>query len=372
MEEKIFWVGFNHVRGIGAVRLKALLDHFGSLEQAWNAPTEQLSSAGLNQRVIENILRLRSQIDLELIWKNINKQQIKVITWMDEQYPKRLKEIDQPPPVLYFRGELLPADDWAIAIVGTRRMTTYGRQVTEDVSSALVRNGFTIVSGLARGIDSVAHQAAIKSTGRTIGVLGCGVDQIYPPENRKLAEEIVNSGAIISEYAPGTPPDSNNFPPRNRIISGLAQAVVIIEAGETSGALITGSFAAEQGREVFAVPGGIYSPQSKGCNRLIRDGAHPLLTIENLLEILNVENVQAYKQARLLIPADEIESKLLTILNQDNCSIDELTAQTGLAIDQVSATLIMMELKGMIRQSDSATYMLIKEPFGEYRVDSKA
>ena len=207
-----------------------------------------------------------------------------MLTWEEDAYPRRLKEIDQPPPVLYLRGDLLPADEWAVAIVGTRRITAYGRQVTEEVATTLARSGVTVVSGLARGVDSVAHKAALDAGGRTIAVLGSGVDVIYPSEHRSLAERMIASGAILSDYPVGTAPDGVNFPPRNRIISGLSLAVIVVEAGQKSGALITAEFAAEQGRDVFAVPGNINAPQSAGCNALIQQGARPLLQARDVLE----------------------------------------------------------------------------------------
>ena len=367
MDPKAYWVGFNYVKGIGAVRTRVILDHFQTLEIAWHAPIESFEKIGLPQKILENIQLTRNQLDLEKIWASLNKKEIQVITWNDEIYPRRLKEVDQPPPVLYIRGELKLEDEWAVAIVGTRRMTVYGRQVTEDLASFLGSNGVTVVSGLARGVDSTAHSAAMKSDGRTLAVLGCGIDQVYPPENRKLSEEIVQHGAILSEYPLGTPPDANNFPQRNRIISGISQATVIVEAGETSGALITATFAAEQGREVFAVPGNILAPQSKGCNRLIREGAHPYLKPQDVLELLNLEQVQEYKQARLLMPANEIESKLVQVMENDILPIDEITSRAGFTVDKVSAALTIMELKGMVRQVEGTSYMVIREAYEKYK-----
>jgi DNA processing protein len=366
MDPKAYWVGFNYVKGIGAVRTRAILDHFGDLETAWNAPIESFAELGIPSKTIENIQLTRNQFDLQKIWDNLLKKDIKLITWEDEIYPRRLKEIDQPPPVLYMRGEIKAEDDWAVAVVGTRRITVYGRQVTEDLAAFLAINGVTVVSGLARGVDSTAHSIAIKNDGRTLAVLGCGIDQIYPPENKKLIEEIVQKGAILSEFPPGTPPDANNFPQRNRIISGLSQAVVIVEAGETSGALITATFAAEQGREVFAVPGNILAPQSKGCNRLIREGAHPYLKPQDVLELLNLEQVQEYKQARLLMPGDEIESRLIEVMENDILPIDEITSRAGLTADKVSAALTILELKGMVRQVEGTSYMVIREAVEKY------
>jgi DNA processing protein len=295
-------------------------------------------------------------------------QGISILTWEDELYPARLKEIDQPPPVLYIRGALTSEDSWAVAIVGTRRVSAYGRQVTEELASFLAANGVTVVSGLARGVDAIAHQTTLKAGGRTIAVLGCGVDRIYPPEHAQLAERMIASGAIVSDYAPGTPPDASNFPPRNRIISGLSMAVVVVEAGETSGALITAQFAADQGREVFAVPGNILAPQSKGTNRLIAQGAHPMLSARDLLDVLNLTRITEQRAVRNVLPGDEIESKLMSLLTHEPLHMDEIRNQTGLPIERVSATLVMMELKGLVRQVGGMNYVAVREEQAEYKV----
>lgn len=368
MEQKAYWVGFNLVKGIGAVRLQALISHFGNLENAWNAHESELQSAGLNPRIIEGFKTIRNETDPLQVYEDILNKGIAILTWEDDDYPEKLINIDQPPPVLYVRGSIKPEDRWAVAVVGTRRVTSYGRQVTEQVSTYLARNGMTVVSGLARGVDGVAHQTALTNGGRTIAVLGSGLDQIYPPEHRQLAERIVENGAVISDYHPGTPPDASNFPPRNRIISGLSLATVVVEAGETSGALITATFAAEQGREVFAVPGPIYAPQSKGTNRLIHEGAQPLLDPVNILESLNLRKVDHYKQASLLLPVDELESKLMDILNLEPVYIDDIQSKTGYPVEKVSAALTMMELKGMVRQVSGMTYMAIRDETENYQI----
>jgi DNA processing protein len=363
-----FWVGFNLVKGIGAVRFRALLDTFGDAAQAWQASPEELAAAGLSQKIAANLVSMRSQIDLDQIWKNIQARGIQVVTWEDEAYPRYLREVDQPPPVLYLMGSFLPDDEWAVAIVGTRRVTAYGRQVAEELAGALAHSGVTVVSGLARGIDAVAHQAALNAGGRTLAVLGSGVDRVYPPEHQKLAERIASHGALISDYAPGTPPEAGNFPPRNRIISGLSRAVVVVEAGLDSGALITASFAAEQGREVFAVPGNINAPQSQGANRLIRDGAHPLLSPQDVLETLNLTMAAEQREARVALPVDASEARLLQVLGQQPIHVDEIRSQTGMPIEKVTSTLALMELKGMVRQVGGMNYVAVREASEEYQV----
>ena len=369
MDDKKYWIGFNLIKGIGAVRMQGLVSYFGELESAWRASPVDLAGAGLGLKVIERVIQARENVDLDKVWEKIEKQGIKILTWQDEAYPQRLKEIDQPPPVLYIRGEYLPDDLFAVAIVGTRRVTPYGRQITEELSAYLAANGMTVISGLARGVDAVAHQATLKAGGRTIGILGSGVDKIYPPEHRGLAEQMMERGAIISDYAPGTPPEASNFPPRNRIISGLSLAVVVIEAGETSGALITAEFAAEQGREVFAVPGSILAPQSKGTNKLIQKGAQPLLSVTDLMQALDITRVGEHKAARKIMPADATEAKLLTVLSSEPLHVDEIRNQAELPIEKVSAALALMELKGMVRQVGGMNYVAVREVQSEYRVD---
>jgi DNA processing protein len=366
MDEKVFWMGFNLVKGIGAVRFQNLISFFGSLEVAWQAPIEALASAGLSQKIIENLVLVRKSKDLQKIWESLLAQDIQVLTWQDTAYPSALREIDQPPPVLYLRGAYIPEDDRAIAIVGTRRLTPYGRQVADELAAYLAHHGLTIVSGLARGVDAVAHEGALKAGGRTIAVMGSGVDVIYPPENKHLAEQIIKQGALISDYPMGTQPEGVNFPPRNRIISGLARATVVVEAGEKSGALITATFAAEQGREVLAVPGTIHAPQSKGANRLIQQGARPLLAMQDVLEAIDFEHAQEHYQARTLFPADEKEAAILRILSDEPLSMDEIGVVSGLPIEKVSSTLVLMELKGMVSQVGGMSYVAVHEERGEY------
>jgi len=370
VDERAYWVAFNRVKGIGAVRVRALLDFFGSLEQAWQASFAALRSAGLPEKVAASVLELRRSLDLERELEKVQQAGVTLLTWQDEAYPRLLREIAQPPPVLYVRGELLDEDDWAAALVGTRRVTAYGRQVTADVAAYLGAHAVTVVSGLARGVDAIAHDAALKAGGRTIAVLGSGVDRIYPPEHEHLAARIAEAGAVVSDYALGTPPDAANFPPRNRIISGLARVVVVIEASDNSGAMITAAFAADQNRDVLAVPGGIYAPQSKGTNLLIQRGARPLLHPGDVLEAMDMDpgQMQAQRSARQVLPVNDLEGQILQTLSAEPLHIDEIGQKTGLPMDQVSAALTMMELKGMARAVGGMNYILAREESGDYQV----
>jgi DNA processing protein len=367
-KSKRYWIGFNYVKGIGAVRFRSLLEYFGDAEKAWQASASELMHSGLSEKIVGNILKARSQISLEQIEERLHTLDIQVLTWDDEGYPRLLRNIDQPPPVLYVRGGMLPEDDWAVAVVGTRRVTPYGRQVTEEICAFLAMNGITVVSGLARGVDAIAHQTTLRNGGRTFAVLGSGVDRVYPPEHHKLADEVIAHGALISDYPPGTAPDGVNFPPRNRIISGLSLGSVIVEAGNTSGALITATFAAEQGRDVFAVPGSIHGPQSIGTNRLIQQGAHPVLNPQDILEVLNLSMVAEHRSARTTLPTDPDEARLYQVMGSEPVHIDEISLQTGMEIARVSATLTMMELKGMVRQVGGMQYVAVREQAENYQV----
>lgn len=364
-----YWVGFNIVPRIGPAKFRALLDHFGDLETAWRAEAQELKLAGLDRGGIENLLATRSMISLDEEMEKIEREGARVLTWEDPTYPTSLLNIHGPPPVLYVKGEILPGDEWAVAVVGTRNATVYGREATRAIAGDLARNGVTIVSGLAHGIDAEAHRVALEAGGRTIAVLGCGIDIIYPRQNAKLAQAIVEQGALVTEYPLGTPPEGGNFPPRNRIISGLSLGVVIVEAGERSGALITADYALEQGREVFAVPGNIFRKGSKGTNNLIREGAKPVLSVQDILEELNLTMVSQQMEVREVVPENETESTLLEYITAEPTHIDEIGRQSGLPISVVSSTLAMMELKGMVRQVGGMNYILAREARVEYVVD---
>jgi DNA processing protein len=271
--------------------------------------------------------------------------------------------------VLYVKGELREEDAWAVAVVGTRRASTYGREVTRRLAGALARSGVTVVSGLARGIDGVAHRAALESGGRTIAVFGCGIDRVYPPEHRTLAAQIAANGALVSDYPLGTRPEGRNFPPRNRIISGLSLGVLVTNAGKSSGALITADFAAEQGRDVFAVPGSILTQGSIGTNRLIQDGAKLVTRPEDILEELNLTMVAEQTQARQMLPEDETEAALFNHLSAEPTHVDDLQQRVDLPISQVTSTLALMELKGMVRQVGGMKYVVAHEAGVEYIIE---
>lgn len=294
-------------------------------------------------------------MDPEAMLPALAKKSIEVLTWEDEAYPPYLKEIDQPPPVLYYRGTVLPEDDLAVAIVGTRNVTAYGKQLTKDTATYLTANGITVVSGLARGVDAIAHQTALEQGGRTFAVLGSGVDVIYPPEHRTLAESIVAHGALISDYPPGTQPDGVNFPPRNRIISGLSRGTVVIEAGEKSGALITAKFSIDQGREVFAAPGSVLSPMSRGTNNLLAAGAVPLTSPTVILKNLNITQTRPSAE-RVKPTLDADEARILRALGQDTLHIDDLCGKLGTSVEKLTAQLTMMELKGLVVRAKGMEY----------------
>jgi DNA processing protein len=367
-----FWLGFNRVSGIGPAKVRAMLDHFGNLADAWQASPLQLKQLGIDRRAIDSLVTVRSTIDLDAELDRLTDAGIKLLNWEAPEYPKYLKEIPNPPPVLYMRGDILPGDQWALAVVGTRRLTTYGRQVTRDLVGALVRSNITIVSGLARGIDGIAHQAALDAGGRTIAVLGSGLDHIYPAEHRTLAQRIEDGrGAILTEYALGVPPDAKNFPPRNRVITGLSLGIVVIEAGVRSGALISAKFALEQDREVFAVPGNINSPASDGTNNLIQQGAKLVRNAEDVLEELNLTMVPQQVAVQQIVPETAEEALIIEYLSHQPVHIDEVIRQAGLPGGLVGSTLTLMELKGMVQQVGGMNYVLAREPDPMYEIKTR-
>lgn len=359
-DELKYWVSFSKIPSIGRVKVLQMLEYFTSLEHAWKAPPNELKKAGLDQRTVDIIANLKPKISPEAELENLKQYKVKVFTCHSPAYPKRLKEIYDYPPVLYVRGNLLPEDECCLAVVGTRRATIYGRQTTEEIVSDLARNKITIVSGLAKGIDSIAHRSALEAGGRTVAVFACGLDIVYPAENSKLAREVMEHGALISEYPLGTRPKADNFPRRNRIMSGLSLGVLVVEAGENSGALITANQALEQNREVFAVPGSILSPASKGTNKLIQEGAKLVRNYIDILEELNLATIAQQLEMKELLPTDETESLILKQLSQVPTHIDDICRNSRLTTALVSGTLAMLELKGMVKQVGRLNYVLAR------------
>lgn len=364
MSDQKYWLGFSLVPEIGPKRLGQLLAWFGDLASAWTASETQLEQAGLDQQPRENFLHLRQTLDLDAELDKVRRAGAWLLTLNDDLYPTLLKNLSDAPTVLYVRGALSPADDLALAMVGTRKATSYGRDATYDLAKQLARQGITIVSGLAHGIDAAAHKGALDGGGRTIAVFGCGIDVLYPRENRDLALKICDNGALISEFPIGTAPAAGNFPRRNRIISGLSLGILVVEAPEGSGALISADLAAEQGREVFAVPGNIYSPMSRGTNRLIQEGAKLVMHVGDVLDELNIAytNVQTRLSAEQIAPGNEVEASILKHLSADPLHIDEIVRLSQLPIATVSSTLTILELKGLARMVGHMQYSLIPMP----------
>jgi DNA processing protein len=363
-DEAKFWVALSRIPRIGSVRAGRLQAHFGSMEAAWRAGASELRAAGLDQATVTAIVNGRSTISPDDEMERLRKAGVKAYTWLDDEYPRRLKEIDDRPPVLYVRGELLPEDEWAVAVVGTRRATPYGRQAAEHFSTDLARHQITVVSGLARGVDAVAHRAALSAGGRTIAVLACGLDLVYPPEHARLALEVAEHGALISDYPLGTQPRSEFFPRRNRILSAVSLGVLVVEGDVDSGSLITARLALDQNREVFAVPGSIYAPTYRGANKLIREGEAKLVTrTEDILEELNLTMVTQQLELLEVAPDDPTEVKLLGVLSHQPCHIDEVQRASGLPISAVSSALALLELKGMVRQVGPMSFIRAREIF---------
>lgn len=360
-DPRLPWLGFHLTKGIGPSRLERLLDHFGDLSRAWNATPGELERAGLGEVLRANVAAARRTWDLDRELARVEAAGVTLLTRDDPGYPARLRQIAGAPPVLYVKGALTPADDLALGIVGTRRATAYGREVTMRLAGELAAAGLTIVSGLAKGVDACAHDAALRAGGRTIAFLGSGVDVIYPAEHRALAARIANGGqgALVSEYHLGTTPDAPNFPARNRLISGMSLGVLVTEAPLRSGALITTDFAAEQGRDVFAVPGSILSPNSAGPNELLKEGARPVTCAEDILEELNLVRQEAQAETRRALPENDDERAVLRMLGDGPTHVNDLSQSSGLPVAALGSLLMMLELKGMVRQLGVGQYVRV-------------
>lgn len=372
-----YWLALRRA-GLGSTNFALLLARFGSIEAAWGASAELLASAGLEAQYLRAVAKAKQAYDGERELALMAKHGAHALTWLDEAYPASLRDIPQSPPVIFVRGAPGPQFEQAVAVVGTRHVTPYGRQAAEHFCSVLAQSGVAIVSGLARGVDAIAHRVALENGAPTVAVLAGGIDQVYPRENAGLAERIVENGCLVSEYPVGIPARRDYFPRRNRILSGLARAALLVEAGEGSGALHTANWAFEQGRDVFAIPGSIFSRQSYGTNQLIRENTAKLVaTPEQLCQELNLiatgapSTVAMPMEAQPVLferrPAGEpkpkpapstIDHPLLRWLAQGPLHIDEIARNAGLPIAEVSGALQILELEGRVRPAGPMTYAI--------------
>jgi len=352
MDDKYYLVAMNMIPGLGSLRVKNLMDKFGSPQEVFNASEKDLLRvSGIGKEIIARI----KNFDFKTVEEEFSvckKNGIKIICIEDEEYPPLLKEIPDPPLVLYVMGKI-PTWRFNFAIVGSRRASFYGISTAERFAFQLASLGFCIISGLARGIDSSAHRGALKAGGKTIAILGSGLLNVYPPENKSLAEEIIDRGAVISEFPLKTPPHRENFPRRNRIISGLSQGVLVVEAARRSGALITADLALEQGREVFAIPGKVNSPTSSGTNYLIKQGAKLVDAVEDILEEFGIHKQTVDESNLDLSP---YEKKIISVLRIKEMVVDEIIVKTGLNLQTVNQSLISLQLKGIIYAEPGGIY----------------
>lgn len=351
-DQNLYWIALGKVPQVGPVLIKRLLQAFGTPEAVFSAGRQQLQQVkDIGSKTADSIMRgpdldyAKRQLEI------IEKKRVRVITYNSDEYPSRLKQVYDPPHILYVKGELRAEDTRAVAVVGSRHATHYGKSMAETVAGQLAVAGVTVVSGLARGIDSTAHRAAISAGGRTLAVLGCGIDVIYPPENASLYEAISQHGAIISELPCETPPDGPNFPRRNRIISGLSLGVVIVEAGRKSGALLTAEHALEQNREVFAVPGNITSMTSSGTNALIKQGARLVTSAEDVLSELKFILPDGKPSTpSQVVDLDPEQSRLFDLIEDEPVHVDILARRSGVDVSRLLGLLLEMELKGAVTQ----------------------
>jgi len=354
-EDIFYWLALSLTPGVGSILIKRLLDRFGTPEAVFRAPLKELLKIeGLGEKGAGVIRKGPSEKAVKRELSLLEKTGGKVVISRDDDYPKRLKDIYDPPALLYLRGELKKEDALAVAIVGSRKTSAYGREITERIGEDLARHGVTVVSGMARGIDSVAHKGALQGGGRTIAVLGCGVDVIYPSENRNLFRQIIERGAVLSEFPMGSPPEAGHFPRRNRIISGLCMGVVIVQASAESGSLITAGYALEQGRDVFAVPGNVGAEGSRGTNQLIKEGAKLVESSEDILEEILPQwrrEGETVPKAETAVPSlTEAEKILCGLLSETPLHIDAIIRESRLDPGSVSSLLLNLELKGLISQ----------------------
>ena len=356
MTDREAYIALNQMEGLGPIKVRALIDMLGSPQAVFEVEGSALQQVrGIGQKVCSSILAQRGEIDPQAEIEQAAELGIRILTPLDGEYPEALKTIHDPPLALYVRGSFSP-DEHMLGIVGSRKATHYGLNIADRMAYQLAQTGFTIVSGLARGIDTAAHQGALKGKGRTIAVLGAAIDQLYPPENAELADAIAQSGAVISEYPLGRQADRMTFPYRNRIISGLSMGILVVEAGFKSGTLHTADAALEQGRSVFAIPGRIDHPSAKGTNRLIKNGAKLVDNVGDILEEFQLlippgemEEPEKQASARPEIPLSEDEKRLVEALWQEALDVDSLARVVGLTSAEISGLLLGLEMKRVIK-----------------------
>lgn len=368
--EKGIRAAFRTIPGLGSQRLRQLIAIFGTARAAWEAPEEAYKTWEGNKWITE-FLRRRKEIDPDAIQAELKKKGILTVTPNESHYPRLLAELSDAPPLLYYKGQLYENQE-GLAIVGSRKATAYGKAAAEHVAKGIAAEGIAIISGLARGIDTAAHKGALAAGGITWAFLGCGVDWVYPPENHKLADQILEQGALISEFIPGTPPDALHFPARNRLISGCARGVVVVEAALKSGAMITVDFALEQGREVFAVPGPIFSAMSKGTNHLLRQGARIVDDVEDIWaeipDYLKPEKRQTARFPRELNPnmKKKIDvsgdaSVIMDLMSDLPLHIDQIVSHSSIPVDKVPLILLELQLAGEIEQLPGQLYVIARK-----------
>ncbi len=356
------WLALCRVKGLGCVSFKTLAAQFADPRKIFAASKSALEQVEeLRADAIDGIVNFREWAEVDAEIGRVRDAGITLVCYNDASYPARLRTIADPPPLLYLKGELNGADDRAVAIVGSRSSSEYGRRVARDLAHGLAAAGFTVVSGMARGIDGMAHEAALNSGGRTIAVLGSGVERAYPPEHDKLYQRISMNGAVVSELPLGTRPLAFNFPARNRLISGLSLGVVVVEATEKSGSLITASLAVEQGREVFAVPGEVGSSRSRGAHRLIRQGAKLVENVDDILEEIAPQLLArggTAQAAPLVLPqnAGAEARQIFALLQDGSLQVDEVIEKSALAAPRVLQILLELELQGYLRQLPGKRY----------------
>jgi DNA processing protein len=365
MSDLLYWLALNSLSDIGPVIAKRLLSNFGSPENIFNMSSGELKKVeGVGENRVKSIAGFNRWGSIQKEIDNAEKNRVKLITIHDSAYPEGLKHIHNAPLVLYVKGALTDADKFAVAIVGSRTSTNYGIQIAESMSHKLTLSGLTVVSGMARGIDTASHKGAIKAGGRTVAVLGSGIDVPYPARNRGLMKEIESSGAVISEFPLGTLPNKENFPKRNRIISALSFGVIVIEATLDSGSLITVGYALEQGKEVFAVPGNITSKNSKGTNDLIKKGAKLVESAEEVIAELRPQLKGVLMEDRLnsvktLPTMNDDEKVIFSCLSNEPKHIDSIIREMNIATGRALSLLLNLELKGIVKQIEGKHFSLL-------------